>query len=260
MSRRLCVVGNSHIAALKLAFDRARDAGGSVLESAEITFFGAPRDGLRHVTQEDGVIHPGRKGVRENFLRISGGMDQIRLADFDAFLLVGLNVSIKRLLRFYLTHAWPQLSGRAGKVVVHPRFAQEFLAERYADTLMVDLAAKIRSAVDRPVFAVAEPHWSAAARHAAKGPNYGWDAAISAGDAPALAQAFLGAVTQALQPHVQFLPQPPETVEASILTRDEFNSGASKLITGDGGQTDASHMNAAYGTAVWSSVAAALAI
>lgn len=258
MPMRLCVIGNSHIAALKLGWDAVLAEGGAERAGITPTFFGAPRDGIRHVKLEDDCLVARRKEIADYFRLISGGQDRVRLDDYDAFLLVGLNVSSKRILRFYKTHAWVGLGGVAGKVMVHPAFARDFLAERYADTRMVDMAGTIRAATGRPVVAVAEPHWASWARTASDVPDYGWRAAILAGDSAAIGQAFGQAVTEALAPHAIFVPQPEETVEDGIMTRAEFNKDASRLITGEGGGTDASHMNGAYGRAVWSAVARAL--
>jgi|GEM_PF-2926070 len=253
MPVRLCVIGNSHIAALKLGWPAAGIAG------IAPTFFGAPADGLRHVVLENGVLVPRKSDIAGHFRTISGGSDRIVLAGHDAFLLVGLNVSSKRILRFYKTHAWVGLNGTAGKTVVHPGFAMEFMTERYGATRMAELAATIAGATDRPVLAVAEPHWASWARTAPAGTaDYGWQDAAASGDGPAIGGLFVQAVAAALAPCAQFVPQPEETVEDGIMTRADYNKDASRLIGGEGGGTDASHMNAAYGAVLWPRVEAAL--
>lgn len=258
MPLRLCVIGNSHIAAVKLGWDVAQSDGRADMGGIAPTFFGAPRDGIRHAKLEEGSLVPKRKDVAEYFKLLSAGQDRIRLTDYDAFLLVGLNISSKRILRFYKTHAWVGLSGVAEKVVVHPAFAREFLAERYAKTRMIDMASTLRGAVDRPILAVAEPHWASWARSAPEVADFGWGAAIAAGDGTAIGRTFDHAVTDALAPFATFVHQPDETVEDGIMTRTDFNKDASRLITGEGGGTDASHMNAAYGRSLWSIIAKAL--
>ncbi|MCU0827778.1 MAG: hypothetical protein MUE52_10315 [Tabrizicola sp.] len=256
MSLRLCVIGNSHIAALKLGWEAAKAKG--VQPDVRPTFFGAPRDGMRHVALSNGCLIPGRKDIVEFFKLISGGQDRIRLSDYDAFLLTGLNISSKRILRLYKTHAWVGLNGTAGKVVVHPAFAQDFLAERYAETRMIDLASQIRATVQAPILTVAEPHWAEWARTSREVANFGWGAAVAAGDGAAIGHLFHRAVEAAVAPYGTYVRQPEDTVLDGILTRAEYNKDASKLITGEGGGTDASHMNAAYGERVWSALAPAL--
>ncbi|MCX7889115.1 MAG: hypothetical protein N2422_05210 [Rhodobacteraceae bacterium] len=253
MALRLCVIGNSHIAALKLGWAAAGPDGIAPV------FFGAPADGLRHLRLEDGALVPRKAAVADHFRTISGGQDRIVLEEHDAFLLVGLNVSSKRILRFYRTHAWVGLNGTPGKTLVHPAFALAFMTERYAATRMAELAATIAGAAGRPVIAVAEPHWAAWARTAPAGTaDYGWDAAASAGDGEAIGALFAEAVAAALAPHAVFVAQPAETVEHGIMTRAEFNREASRLIGGEGGGTDASHMNGDYGAALWPLIGRAL--
>jgi len=260
MKGRLCVIGNSHIAALKLGWDAlVAEAAPDWAEIAP-TFFGAPSDGMRHVTLEDGALVPTRAKIADHFRQISGGYDRIPLAGFDAFLLVGLNVSSKRILRFYKNHAWVGLGGTEGKGLVHPAFAADFMTERYGSTNMVDHARRIAEATGKPVLAVAEPHWASWARKAPEGTaDFGWDKALSAGDGAAIGEMFVRAVTAALAPHAIFVPQPAHTVEEGVMTRAKYNKEASRLITGEGGGTDASHMNADYGRAVWQALAPELA-
>jgi hypothetical protein len=62
----------------------------------------------------------------------------------------------------------------------------------------------------------------------------------------------------ALRGLAAFVAQAPGTVEDSILTRARFNKDASRLISGEGGGTDAAHMNGDFGRAMWPHVVAAL--
>ncbi|ADE85332.1 hypothetical protein [Rhodobacter capsulatus] len=260
MTLRLCVIGNSHIAALKLGWDRLIADNVPGWEAVEPVFFGAPSDGMRHVALQGTALVPTRPKIASHFRQLSGGYDRIELSRFDAFVLVGLNVSSKRILRFYKSHAWVGLAGTAGKTLVHPAFAAAFLTERYGTTQLVEHARTIAEATDRPVLALAEPHWADWARQAPEGTSdYGWDAAITAGDGPALGQMFETAVGAALAPQAQFIAQPPQTVADGITTRGAYNKEASRLISGEGGGTDASHMNADFGLACWDALQPALA-
>lgn len=256
---RLCVMGNSHLAAYKLGWDALVAEGDAVTRSVRPVFFGAPRDGMRQVRQEGGRIVPTRKDIAEGFERMSGGQREIVLGDFDAMLLVGLSVSVKRILRLYRTHVWHGMRPDPGRVMVPQRFVREFLTERYADTLMGQTADKVREGCDLPIIAVAEPFWASWIREdSGDKPDYGWDAAIRAGDSGRLGALFTETVAASLAGRAQLVPQAVETVEEGILTRAEFNKDASRLISGEGGGTDAAHMNAAFGQVMWRGIAAAL--
>lgn len=256
---RLCIIGNSHMAAYKLGWDMLVAAGDPVTRQIRPVFFGAPRDGIRQVTQEGGRIIPIRKDIAEGFERTSGGQREIRLADHDAVLLLGLGVSVKRILRLYKTHVWHGLAPDPARVMVPTRFVRDFLTERYGSTLMGETADKVRQGRDMPMIAVAEPFWASWAReNSGDKPDYGWDAAIRAGDSGLLGQMFHETVAASLAGRAGLVPQAEETVEHGILTRAEFNKDASRLISGEGGGTDAAHMNGAFGAAMWPRLAAAL--
>jgi hypothetical protein len=256
---RLCVIGNSHLAAYKLGWDALTAAGDPVGRAVRPTFFGAPRDGLRQVKQEAGRIIPTRRDIAEGFARMSGGHREIVLAEYDAVFLVGLSLSVKRILRFYRTHRWHGLSPDPARVMVPVRFVREFLTARYGETLLAETAAKIRAGTNAPVVAVAEPFWAATVRHdSGDKPDYGWDAAIRNGDAGQLAGMYCACAAGALRGLAAFVAQAPGTVEDSILTRARFNKDASRLISGEGGGTDAAHMNGDFGRAMWPHVVAAL--
>lgn len=251
---RLAVLGNSHLAAFKLGWDALVAAGDPLAREVTPVFFGAPREGLKHIRHEGGVIVPTRKDIVEGFERMSGGQREIRLADYDGFLLVGLNVNIKRVLRLYRSHVWFGMAGVEGKCMVPRRFVQDFLTERFGDTLMAHTVAKLREGTAAPVVAVAEPFWAAWVRNAEErgdAADYGWDDAIRAGDAAALGDLFRATVTAALAGRAVLVPQPPVTVQDAILTRAAFNKEASRLISGEGGGTDAAHMNGDFGRVMW---------
>lgn len=255
---RLCVIGNSHLAAYKLGWDELAAAGG--MPDVRPVFFGAPRDGMRRVRLEDGVIHPARKDIAEHFQRMSGGLTEIRLADYDAVLLVGLGASIKRTMRFYRGHGWFGLTDNPAKTLVPGQFVRDFLTQSYATTRLIEMAALVRSAVaELPIIAVAEPNWAASAKAGGDGkPDYGWKRAVDAGDGPKLGAMFEGTLAAALQPCATFIAQAVETVEDGILSREAYNKEASRLISGEGGGTDAAHMNGAFGRAMWTQVRRAL--
>lgn len=253
---RLCVIGNSHMAAYKLGWDVLTSAEKSARHTLSPTFFGAPRDGIRQIEQQSGRLVPTRKDIADNFERLSGGLREINLAEYDAFLLVGLNVSIKRMLRFYKTHFWYGLKPDQERTMVPVSFALDFLAERYSNTLLAETAAKVRSGTNAPIIAVAEPYWASWVREDnGNKPDYGWDEVIRNGDAESLSMMFHKSVTNSLDGSAVFVPQAHETVVDGIMTRPDFNKEASRLITGEGGGTDAAHMNGEFGRAMWQLIA-----
>jgi hypothetical protein len=256
MTYRLCVIGNSHVAAFKLGWDQLVDQDVPVTAEMTPTFFGAPRDGLKNLAARDGRLVPTADAVREHFHRMSGGRDEIDPADYDGFLLVGLGASMKRALRLYRTHRWFGLRQDEGCIVTSRAFATDFLAEGYAGTRLAQIARILSGLTDKPVFATPEPHWSPIMPdHVGKKGDFGWARVAASGDGAQLADLFAAAMSAALHGHVRLILQPDVTIENSIVTRAIYNKGASKMITGDGEDSDAAHMNADYGAVWWTGAA-----
>jgi hypothetical protein len=256
MTYRLCVIGNSHLAAFKLGWDQLLAKKDARIAAITPTFFGAPRDGVKNLDLREGHLVPTTEAVKEHFLRLSGGRAHIDPALYDGFLLVGLGASMKRTLRLYRTHRWFGVQQKADCPVVSRAFAQAFLAQGYAATRLAQVAQMLRSATDKPVFVTPEPYWAAVqADQSAKTGDYGSAKAAASGDGDRIAQMFVAAMTQALGPHATLIWQPDATIENGIVTRARFNKGASKFITGEGKESDAAHMNGDYGAVWWAEAA-----
>jgi hypothetical protein len=79
VTRRVCLIGDSHAAAFKLALDPFRR------ERDDIHFdvFASAQDSLATCHVLDGIVSPTNNLVRTNFIWTSGGKETIRLADYD---------------------------------------------------------------------------------------------------------------------------------------------------------------------------------
>ena len=100
---RVCIVGNSHVAALRNGSARIA----AEFPDIEATFFGVPGRWLRSVKLVRGhngtpsSLAPADPEHRAFFRKMSGGQDRINVADYDCFILVGLELSIFHWLSFY---------------------------------------------------------------------------------------------------------------------------------------------------------------
>ena len=86
----LCIIGNSHVGSLKNAWT----ALATKPEAISVEFFASPADSLTALELKDGVIGAADEEVAERLRLTSGGKDQIRPKDYDAFLLVGLGLRV----------------------------------------------------------------------------------------------------------------------------------------------------------------------
>jgi hypothetical protein len=247
---RLCLIGNSHLAAMKLGWDKLVRMGDPLVDGVEVTYFGAPRDMLRNVEVQAGHLVPTNDATRSQFVTLSG-RDHVDPMDHDAFLLVGVGASIKRVLRLYRGYRWSGVSATPSNALISRAFARSFLVEGYSGGRLVDLGVKLASITDKPIFAVPEPYWSPQVSPVPGNRDFGWMDAAASGDGPALSDLFQDALTTAVGPRMQLLFQPPSTIEDGIVTRAEFNKGADKDISGVGGGADAAHMNLDFGVELW---------
>lgn len=247
---RLCLIGNSHLAAMKLGWDKLVKVGDPLTNGIDVSYFGAPRDMLRNIEARDGRLLPTNEATRSQFIALSG-RGELDPREYDVFLLVGVGASLKRVLRLYRSYRWPGVRLIPSHAVISPSFARSFLAEGYSSGRLVDLGNKLASLTDKPIFAVPEPYWSPKVSPVPGNRDFGWQDAADSGDGPALTEMFQQSLTEAAGSRIKMLFQPPSTVEDGIVTRAEFNKGADKNISGSGGGADAAHMNLEFGAELW---------
>lgn len=218
---KLCVIGNSHSACLKLAWEQLQTR---YLDHS-ITFFAQRGIGMSGLMPRGKMLVPAGEALRQAMLHTSGGHATIDLPNFDAVLIVGFLWGYPPSTGYY-SHA----------------AAQQALIDVTPKTLAIRLLRKIRQVSDIPVFLAHQPLRSDDS-----------DIDGSADLAPyrrlveVLNSAFMESEGAVL------LSQPPQTIARSFFTRREFAVGSLRLDIGDG-DTDEnpyadprSHMNTRYG-------------
>ena len=100
---RICVIGNSHVAAIKSAWDEISCAH----LSHELHFFAAPRSDLRDLELVGSYLAPKTEELAKNLTYTSGGKAKIELDIFDTFLICGLGLKI------------PLIDARLSKAVIY---------------------------------------------------------------------------------------------------------------------------------------------
>lgn len=87
----LCVIGNSHVGAIKEAWDERHY---DVVPGFTATFFAAPVIMLRGLRLRGDSLVARRDELRQRLIDTSGRSDRIEIRDYDAFLLVGIEFAI----------------------------------------------------------------------------------------------------------------------------------------------------------------------
>jgi hypothetical protein len=246
---RLCLIGNSHLTALRRGWlslpERPADL--------SATFFGSMRDSLRFLEIRDGKLVAVNAFVRHSLAVTSGGLSEIDPAAYDAFVLVGLSASMKRALRFYRFHRWFGQTESSETTLLRRNLALETLVAEFSNTRLVELGLTLRLLTEKPIFAFAEPYFALQSRGSSEGLGT---------DGMGMATLFNDALTSALaKANIRFLPQPSDTVADHVHTDDRFNvpdpdrtPPRAKSVD----EPDYAHMNTSYGVVCWRDLLAQL--
>ncbi len=102
MTRRVCIIGNSALACIKLAWDQASVA---VASGTTMTFFGSSQYTVDCLRLAGGRLVPTEEKVGAQFAMTSGGSREIELDRFDHFIVYGVSFEYRDFLRIFRTHA-----------------------------------------------------------------------------------------------------------------------------------------------------------
>lgn len=224
---RLCIIGNSHIAALKTAWDASI---GVEYPGLRPTFFGARGGGLTRLDVQGDVLSTDDPKIRSDLAFTSGGQCRIDPADHDAFLVYGLCRYVNAQVRNY----------RAG----YSRQALETtILDYWAATSLISIIQKLRQITDLPIHAGASP--LEAAPHRSGGDTSGYDRFLC--DSNQQVFRYLDAV---------LIGQPAETIVNGDASAPGYAIGSNRLAVGAENDSvphqsgEMRHMNAEFG-AIW---------
>jgi hypothetical protein len=223
----ICVMGNSHIAALKLGYEMiAAD-----YPHAPLTFFGDRGAGMRFLRAEGTKLVPTNEKLRTALRHTSGGKDCIDTTAYDIIVVVGLE------LEPFFDDA---TQGYSRKLLV------QTLKDNANDPgyTFFGMFSRMRAVYKKPIYMAHAPLRAQSNEPMGEGP-----------------ERYLAAVALFneifLKPQdMTLLPQPPETVVSGNRTAHHYSVGSMRLSVGS--LTDAElhasddhyHMNAEFG-AVW---------
>jgi hypothetical protein len=108
---RVGIIGNSHANALKLGWEGAAD----VTRAFEPTFLLAQAGKLALRTEGSRLV--AAEGISPEVAQVSGGLTAIDVAEYDAFLVVGLLLRFRSVVEIYRTHRLAEHAGREHQVI-----------------------------------------------------------------------------------------------------------------------------------------------
>jgi hypothetical protein len=136
---RLCVIGSSHVACLKVAADQ--DAAGL----PPTDYFASSANTASDLRLSGGRwLDPGSGEARRQIAAVSGGDGRIDLAAYDAFALVGVCFQLRDYLRVFRRHClWRHREWRAERGLLSDGAFRAFQASLYHFRPAYRLAAEI---------------------------------------------------------------------------------------------------------------------
>ncbi|MDP9141832.1 MAG: hypothetical protein M3O62_13675 [Pseudomonadota bacterium] len=229
---KVCVLSNSHAAALRQGLDRLDRHARTALD---VTFFASRSDGLKALAIDGQKLHCTDPEVLRDIQHTSGGSGEIDLAHYDVFIVHAMGFRYP-----YTSLAAPYSQ----------QFVTAWMRARWQQTHSYRLTEMLRAAPRAAIVVSPQPYLSE-----------GDDIARALVEqailpAPTLEQAFTMDAWPA-DGRVLFLPQPATTVVRQVLTDQRYSRGSVRLEVGDrqSGKahpsTDHQHMNAEYGLLVW---------
>ena len=209
--KNICLIGNSHVASFKLAWDKVQRK----YPDVKITFFAERRDGLTELEVKDGMLMPSTDRLREILEHTSGGLSIIDPRAYDAILLVGF------------LWAYPKTDG----LFSHAAARQALLDSFDDDYPGFDVIRKIRSITNIPIFMAHQPLWKVVGK-----PVSG----VSVEPYRRLVKFINETLVE--QYRATLLEQPEETITNGFNTRTEFSVGAMRLDIGNLRSRNAPHL------------------
>jgi len=224
---KLCIIGNSHVPALKLAWD------GGVSQQypdIEITFFAAPNPLLFELSIVESALVSHNRQTRESIALTSGIKPRIEPQNYDRFLICGFGTDIDDMINF-------ERDWYSSAVVLAG------LYDLWNKKPMLGILHMLQTLTDKPIFAALQP------LNARKKGN---DSALAA------VENFLDWSRQEIFTplNVPLIMQPKQTTTPQGSTLKKFLRDAPRLPHDRQSKgafykaVDHSHMNAKYG-AIW---------
>jgi len=250
MSRQICVMGNSHVAALKDGWH----AGIAPRTDIHPTFFGALSDGMATLDVVDGEVIPRDAKAAEFFRKISGTGGGVKVADFDAFVLAGMGLFPTPVFNNYRNFATPSTSHEAPHFVSDAVIA-DTLWEGIDASMMMHCARVLRRVTDKPIYLA----WQAFCSESLF--EIEWRAEqmqpiLDNGDQAFVHKMMALSEARLREEGFEILNQPEETLRDGVMTKAEFSRG-SVLFRAEAEnatahrENDVFHMNSLYGRTCW---------
>lgn len=218
---RICILGNSHAASLKTAWDDLAPSH----PDKELVFFAARSRGLGDLSLQGQTLRPTNESLAQAIAYTSGGRSAIDLQAYDVLVTYGLALEMPALDRRY-----------SGAVL------RQACSDLFSNSLNGVLAKTIRAATNKPLYVGHNPQLAASPTDAGRR-----EGLLGYGSVWQLLAAGAGLKG------ARVVPQPDDTLVDGWFTDKKYSVGSKRLDLGDqhSGKphppSDRAHMNKAFG-------------
>ncbi len=242
--RSLCIIGDSHIGAIKLGWSAA----GIGFPKWTVTFYGSVGNALESMIARDGVLTSDDEAVLDYFHKTSGiSRSGIKPDKYDAIAVVGLGLSTHTLSKLYLHHRLLRFATDETEVISQACH-DACIRAAIEDTLCFQIARTLRTMSHVPVWMVPVPQSSIAIVDRPS-PEHPW---LSNPEMMAVLYRSVLAQTAAIASaeNLMFFRQPEATLVHDCYTALEYardGVGAFGVVKP---KQDPFHMNGMYGAEI----------
>lgn len=247
MKPHICLVGDSHVAALRQAMDDPR----CEPFFGRVTIFGSQGDTLDTVELKDGHIVSEERKVKKNF-KMTGGRKFIDLDAFDAFCVVGCQMEMDLVEPLCMIYA-PVEMGLKRRQPVSSALFDTMFQEIFKTTIAYKLVHMLATS-NKPVYQILNARYSDQILDHEKGAFFR-ELVDNGADAKFLDR-FHRAAGAVFGPIATVVEQPTATISSPLFTSRTFSSGSQRLgrSSKEHPDDDFHHMNAEYGVLMLSTL------
>lgn len=241
-SFRLCILGDSHVAAVKRGFDLIS----SDYPGVDVKYFAKPSDSLLDLVSKSGVLTM-RKKEQRAFMMDNFGYSEIDPSSFDGFLCVGMCPSVHEFVKFQKSHKLSFQSSTAPQYVSEYAYLAAF-DDVFDSSVLRHVCQKLSEIVRKPTLVTLNPRRSESVLELHGDVAQSYKEIIAQGDGQKISDLLERAIKRNLPEGMLYLPPPPQTLLQGILTRNTYSDGSFRLGSNrEHDKRDRKHMNEKYG-------------
>lgn len=250
---KIGVIGDSHIAAFKLAW---HDLAGAYPDVSLMFFGSAGQDMKEKVAIEKNCLVAVTEDAKNDFYHTSGGLTEVDFSDFDVVLMIGMDcrmLPLYKALKSHRAYDAPASIKDADYQTISAGCITRICMDQMKNTSMFRILSLIRAISQIPVFVIPCPlpskacthdtsaRWAFLTRNACKTVQQSYYQGLSC-----LCRSFAATL----------ITQPDDTVSDFLFTREQLSVGSVRLddhlLTTLHKESDYVHMNRDYGKEVLS--------